>query len=124
MAKESTNITIIDKGLTVEGDVTGTGEMIIKGTVRGTLSGELVTIAPGGAVYADVEAVVMTIAGKYRGNLRVSKEVTIIASGSCQGKLNCPDLVVEEGARLNARISCGSPLPDQSLQPKTATSGK
>jgi len=124
VGNSSKNITIIDEGLTVEGDVTGTGEMIIKGTVRGTLSGERVTIAPGGGVYADVEAIVMTIAGKCRGNLRISKEVTILGLGSFQGELCCPDLIVEDGARLNARISCGRPLSDQSLQPKTATSGK
>ena len=124
MGKPSSNITIIDEGLTVEGDVSGTGEMIIRGTVRGSLSGERVTIAPGGAVYADIEAVQMTIAGSGRGKLRVSGEVTVLASGSCQGELHCADLTIEDGARLNARVRCGRPLPDQSPHPKTATSGK
>lgn len=120
----SKNITIIDEGLSVEGDVTGSGEMIIRGTLKGTLSGERVTIAPGGAVYADVEAVVMTIAGECRGTLRISREVTITASGSCQGRLDCPDLIVEDGARLNAIISCGHPLPEHSPQPKTVRDRK
>jgi len=124
VGKSSSNITIIDEGLTVEGDVNGTGEMIIKGTVRGSLSGERVTIAPGGAVYADVNAVQMTIAGTCRGKLRVSGEVTVLASGRCQGELSCADLTIEDGARLNARVRCGRPLPDQSPQAKTATNGK
>ena len=124
MEKPSSNITIIDEGLTVEGDVSGTGEMIIRGTVRGSLSGERVTIAPGGLVDADIEAIQMTIAGSCRGKLRVSGEVTVLASGSCQGELRCADLTVEDGARLNARVCSGRPLPDQSFQLKTATSGK
>ncbi len=124
MGKPSDNITIIDEGLTVEGDVSGSGELIIRGTLRGSLSGERVTIAPGGSVFADIEAVHMTIAGHCHGNLRISGEVALLASGSCQGELHCEDLTVEEGARLNARVRCGRPLPDQSFQLKTATSGK
>ena len=124
MGKASNNITIIDEGLTVEGDVTGNGEMIIKGTVRGSLSGERVTIAPGGAVYADIEAAQMTIAGSCRGKMRVSGEVQVLASGSCRGELHCADLTVEDGARLNARVNCGRPLADSPGRSKTAAGGK
>jgi len=122
--KPSDNITIIDEGLTVEGDISGDGEMIIKGTVRGALCGERVTIAPGGAVIADVQAACMTIAGRCQGKVRVDGEVSVLSSGSCRGEILCVDLLVEEGARLNARVRCGRPLPDQPDKRKTATTGK
>ena len=118
------NITIIDEGLTVEGDISGSGELIIRGTVRGKLSGERVTIAPGGAVFADVRAAHVTIAGSCQGKMEVHGEVSVMGSGSCQGEVRCVDLVVEEGARLNARVHCGHPPAAQPAKRKTAVSGK
>ncbi len=122
--KPSDNITIIDEGLTVEGDISGDGELIIKGTVRGALSGERVTIAAGGAVIADVQAARMTIAGRCQGKVKVDGEVAVLASGSCRGEIHCMDLVVEEGAHLNARVRCGRPLSGQPVGRKQAKSGK
>ena len=106
MADKSKNFSLIDKGLVVEGTVSCKGKLIIKGTVKGTLSGEMVIIAAEGAAYTDAQVRSMTIGGTFEGNLKASEELIILSSGVCSGKIVCKDLVVEAGGILNAEVSC------------------
>jgi cytoskeletal protein CcmA (bactofilin family) len=97
---------IIDEGFTVDGTVTGKGRLVIKGTVKGAVSGDNVVIAEEGAVYAEAKANVMTIGGTFDGQVEVGKELTILATGKCSGQVKCKDLVVEAGGMLNATVTC------------------
>ena len=106
MKDKSKNFSIIDKDLTVEGSITCQGQLIVKGTVKGTLSGETVIIAKGGAVYAKTSVASLTIAGTFEGDIDASKELVILSSGKCTGKVSCKDLLVEAKGILNARVSC------------------
>jgi cytoskeletal protein CcmA (bactofilin family) len=99
---------IIDEGFTVEGTVVGKGRLVIKGTVKGSLSGDSVVIAEEGAVYADVQAAEMTIGGLFDGQVEVQKALTILATGKCSGQVKCHDLIVEAGGILNASVICRS----------------
>ncbi len=99
---------IIDEGFTVEGTVTGKGRLVIKGTVRGTLSGDNVVISEEGSVYADARAHMMTIGGLFDGQVEVEKALVILTTGKCTGKVKCNDLVVEAGGLLNAAVTCNS----------------
>ena len=42
MADKTKNISIVDKGFTVDGTVSTTGRLIVKGTIKGTLDGDVV----------------------------------------------------------------------------------
>jgi len=106
VADKSKNFSLIDKGLIVEGTVSCKGKLIIKGTVKGTLSGEIVIIAEEGAAYTDAQVRSMTIGGTFEGNLKASEELIILSSGVCSGQVVCKDLVVEAGGILNAEVSC------------------
>jgi cytoskeletal protein CcmA (bactofilin family) len=99
---------IIDEGFTVEGMVVGKGRLVIKGTVKGTLNGENVVIADGGAVYAQARANEATIGGMFEGEIEVDKALVILSTGKCAGTIKCADLVVEAGATLNASVACQS----------------
>jgi len=35
-----------------------------------------------------------------------SKELIILSTGTCAGKVECKDLIVENGGVLNAEVSC------------------
>lgn len=99
------DFSIINKELTVDGIVSTGGQLIVKGEVKGAILGENVIISEEGAVYADVKVVSMTIGGTFEGEIRASKELIILSTGKCTGKVMCKDLVVEPGAILNARVS-------------------
>ena len=106
MTKTLSNVSIIDKGLTVDGSVSTTGKLIVKGTVKGTLEGDVVIIAEEGEVYAETTAAIITIAGVFEGNLKASKELIILPTGKCSGTVVCKCIVIEAGGRLNGDVTC------------------
>lgn len=106
VANKTKNISIIDHGLTIDGTISTTGRLIVKGTIKGTLSGDMVIIPENGAVYAEANVVSMTIGGIFEGDIKASKELIILATGKCSGKVECKNLVVESGGILNAEVTC------------------
>jgi cytoskeletal protein CcmA (bactofilin family) len=101
---------IIDHGLTVDGTVSGKGQLIIKGAVKGVLEGDTIVIAEEGTVHADTKASVITIGGVFEGKLNATNELTILATGKCSGEVTCKNLVVEAGGLLNAKVVSTKPV--------------
>ncbi|MFH2093522.1 MAG: polymer-forming cytoskeletal protein [Pseudomonadota bacterium] len=105
--KNSKNLSIIDRELKIEGSIISTGQLIIKGQVTGTIDGDVVIIAEDGQVNSSSTKVSsMTIGGNFQGQVAASKELIILATGTCAGKVECKDLIVENGGVLNAEVSC------------------
>ena len=112
LAAKTKKFSIIDHGLTVEGTVTGQGQLVVKGTIKGKLEGEEVVVAEEGAVQADTKARQVTIGGRFEGQLEATQSLTILSTGSCSGDVTCKELVVEAGGALNARVTqLNSPNP-------------
>ena len=111
MKENGNKFSIIDKGMTVDGTIAGKGNLVVKGLVKGTLSGESVVISEEGQIAADTKAQTMTIGGLFEGRLETTGQLVILATGRCTGEIVCGDLVVEAGARLDARVDCKGPLP-------------
>ncbi len=106
MGTETRTISVIDRGLTVDGVLESSGRLIIKGTVKGSITGQTVIIAREGAVYADIKAANVTVSGIFEGELHASQTLSVPATGNCTGKVTCKDLVVEAGGTINADITC------------------
>ena len=106
MKKISEDFSIIDKELTIDGTVSTTGRLIVKGILKGTIIGENVVIAEEGSVYANVKVASMTIGGTFEGEIRALKKLILLSTGKCTGKVVCKDLVIETGAILNAQVTC------------------
>jgi len=101
------NLSIIDKELTIEGSISSSGKLIIKGKIKGEIKGDIIVIAEDGEVDSNSAIVAsMTVGGKFNGDLIASKELIILSTGSCAGKVECKDLIVENGGILNAEVSC------------------
>ncbi|WP_022668223.1 bactofilin family protein [Desulfospira joergensenii] len=101
------NLSIIDKELKIDGSISSTGKLIIKGQVTGTIEGDAVIIAEDGIVNSSSTRVAsITIGGRFQGDISASKELIILATGICSGKVECKDLIVENGGVLNAEVSC------------------
>lgn len=105
MASKTKKFSIIDQGLTVEGKVAGQGQLVVKGTIKGQLEGEEVVVAEEGVVAADTKARLVTIGGRFDGNLEATQTLTILSTGSCSGDVTCKELVVEAGGALNAKVT-------------------
>lgn len=103
MAKQKI-FSIIDKGFSIEGSIRFAGSLLVRGKVAGNLQGDMVTIAEEGEVEADVTVDSMTIGGRFEGELRAREELVILPTGDCAGKIECRNLIVQEGGMLNAEV--------------------
>ena len=129
--KNSKNLSIIDKELKIEGSISSSGKLIIKGQVTGTIDGDVVIIAEDGQVNSSATTVSsITIGGNFQGEVTASKELIILATGTCAGKVECKDLIVENGGILNAEVSCktssklSAPQDSKVFGASKASSGK
>lgn len=105
--KNDKNLSIIDKELKIDGSISSTGKLIIKGRINGTIDGDEVIIAEDGQVTSSATKVSsITIGGNFKGEVTASKELIILSTGTCAGKVECKDLIVENGGVLNAEVSC------------------
>ncbi len=105
MKNNSQNLSIIDKGLKIDGTISSEGNLVIRGSVKGSLSGKKIVIAEEGSVFADTDVVSLTIGGIFEGEVRASEELIILSTGSCAGSVICKNLVVENGGLLNASVA-------------------
>jgi len=103
------NMSIIDQDLSIEGTLNSEGSLLIRGTVKGTLTGKNVTVAEEGALLAEVTADQITIGGKVEGSIQANEELIILSTGSCSGTVVCKNLTVESGGLLNANVTYLSP---------------
>ncbi|MFA5905628.1 MAG: polymer-forming cytoskeletal protein [Desulfobacula sp.] len=119
--KNSKNLSIIDKELKIEGSITSSGKLIIKGQVTGTIDGDVIIIAEDGQVNSSSTKVSsITIGGNFKGEVTASKELIILSTGTCAGKVECKDLIVENGGILNAEVTCKTTskvVTDKDLKP-------
>ncbi len=106
MKKISEDFSIIDKELTIDGTVSTTGRLIVKGILKGSVIGKNVVIAEEGSVYANAKVASMTIGGTFEGEIRALKKLILLSTGKCTGKVVCKDLIIETGGILNAQVTC------------------
>jgi cytoskeletal protein CcmA (bactofilin family) len=101
---KSERISIIDKGLKVEGTVRARGRLIVAGEVEGTLVGETVVTVSGSRVRADAQVSEITIGGEFKGDITARERVIILSTGDVRGDLIYKDLRLEAGGLLNGRV--------------------
>ena len=104
MRNRGKHFSIIHKDMTVDGNVSVKGEIVIGGTLKGTLTAGRVIISKGGNVAAKVRAHSVTIAGTFNGEI-LAREITVVEAGVCSGEVKCADLVLEPGGSLNAAVT-------------------
>ena len=109
MKDNGSKFSIIDKGMAVDGSLVGKGNLVVNGSVKGTLTGESVVISEEGHISADTKVETMTVGGSFEGRVETSGQLVILATGKCSGEILCGDLVVEAGGRLDARVTCSGP---------------
>lgn len=104
MTRKKKYLSIVDDGFTMEGTIEFTGELLIRGRVGGKVKGDIVTIAEEGVANADMKVSRLTVSGRFEGDVHASEELVILATGRCDGRVQCRNLVVHEGGQLNADV--------------------
>ncbi len=97
--------TVIGVGLSIEGEVTSTEEVVVLGTVRGTLTSEdAVSVGGGAVVEANIRAVSLSCAGQVTGNVTAGERVDIQAGGRLIGDVKASRLTIADGASFKGNV--------------------
>ncbi len=96
----------IGKSIAIKGDLTGNEDMVIEGSVEGSveLPNNQLTIGANGTIKAEIHAKSVIIVGHVVGNIDGIERVEIQATGRVEGNVSAPKLVVAEGAQIDGAI--------------------
>jgi cytoskeletal protein CcmA (bactofilin family) len=98
--------TIIGEQISIEGNIKGTEDLIVEGSVKGKIELEKhkFTVGPKGQVEAEINAADITISGRLTGNIAARGKVEITKEADFNGEIRAKSISVEDGAYLKAVI--------------------
>ena len=96
----------IGTALVVHGKVISTQDLTIDGKVEGTieLGDHGLTIGSGAEIKADLVAQSITISGAVTGNVTATAVVDLRSTGSVDGDITTPRLVMADGAIIKGKV--------------------
>jgi cytoskeletal protein CcmA (bactofilin family) len=98
-------ITHIAPGSRIQGQLTGPTELLIEGEVEGEIRVDAaVMIGTEGVVQGPVSAHVVRVGGRVFGNVTASDRVEVAPSGSLEGDVAAPRIIIAEGAFFKGRV--------------------
>lgn len=97
---------IIGPKITFKGELSGEEDLLIQGTVEGTidLKGMHLTIGSQGVIKANVSAKTITVEGKVEGDITASEHIAIKSGSRIQGNLKAERVTLEDGAKFRGSI--------------------
>jgi cytoskeletal protein CcmA (bactofilin family) len=98
--------TLIGEHISIKGDIRGEGDLVIEGSVKGSVRLEKYHLIVGskGKVEAEVSAGNVTVSGRLTGNITALDKVSITKDADFNGEIKAKSISVEDGAYLKAAI--------------------
>lgn len=108
---------VIGPSIFIQGELRGQEDLIIQGTVKGTiqLKDHIVTIGNEGKVQADIKARSIVVDGQVEGDLHGSDKIAVRRTGKVLGNITAPRVSLDEGAQFKGRIDMD---PERASAPK------
>ena len=102
------SVGMIGSGLMIRGELRGQEDLIIEGTVEGTITMEKsLTIEEGGKIRANIETENITVRGEVEGDLVARNKITIHQGARITGDMKAPRIEIEDGAYYKGNVSMG-----------------
>lgn len=113
---------IIDKDMTLKGEMLFQGKARIDGTITGNINGEHLILSETGRIFGDVNVSSFNCYGSLEGNVKAGMLIAR-KNSAIQGKLEAGSLTVEPGACIQGEIKAASQdfTPEESKDPVAAT---
>jgi cytoskeletal protein CcmA (bactofilin family) len=88
-----------------KGELLGDEDVLVDGRVEGRVKvSRSFRVGPHGVVLAEVAAGTVVIAGRVVGNVSAEERVELLPTGTLEGNIRAPRIVISEGARFTGRI--------------------
>jgi len=124
-AESETISSIVDKSMSVSGEITFKGKARIDGTVNGNISGEHLILSESGKIVGDINVSSFLCHGSITGNI-VARLVNARKGCFIHGSLEAVSLSVEPGAAIDGEVRAAaaheSAIPSNSAQNNDNTS--
>ena len=106
IAVSSEEKTVIGKQIIIEGTVQGKEDLLIEGSVKGSieLTDNHLTVGINGQVESDIQARDVTIKGHLSGKIDASDKVSISKEAEFTGDIHAKRISIEDGAYLKAVV--------------------
>lgn len=112
--------TVVGPSVVVEGDFSSEGNIIVKGTVSGSVhTSKLLRVEEGAKIFANIKTGSAIVAGSVKGNAKVSDRLELLGSAQLIGDVECKVLVVEAGAVIQGKVVMGAAESDDGREKKT-----
>ncbi|MFQ5663061.1 MAG: polymer-forming cytoskeletal protein [Terriglobia bacterium] len=97
-------IGFLDRGVRLEGTLELAGTFRMDGELKGTVRcQERLIVGENARLEGEVESAVVSVAGKVQGTVKGTTRVEILPSGTVEGEVHTPCLVIEAGGVLEGR---------------------
>ncbi|MFA9497480.1 MAG: polymer-forming cytoskeletal protein [Deltaproteobacteria bacterium] len=98
--------TIIGDQISIEGAIRGKEDLLIEGSVKGSIEvkAHRLTVGVKGQVEAEILAANVTVSGRLAGNVNATGKVEITKEADFSGEIKARSISVEDGAYLKAVI--------------------
>ena len=93
---------VLGNGMTFEGDISGVGQLVIEGTVKGDVRVSQVLINEQGSVEGTVHADVLDVHGRITGAI-IAKQVQLHSTARVEGDITQEQLTIDRGAWFSGR---------------------
>ena len=116
---------IIDKSMTIKGELSFKGKARIDGTINGNIEGEHLILSETGKVIGDINVSSFNCYGSLEGNVKATM-LTARKNCSLHGKIEAGNLTVEPGASIQGEIKAAAKdLPPVDIKvPSSETAAK
>ena len=116
-AGEGRPVVSIGKSVVMKGELSGSEDLAVDGTVEGTieLRDNVLIIGPNGRVKAQVFAKTVIVSGIVNGDITASERIDIREEGSVDGNIVSPRVAIADGAHFRGSVD---------IQKKGAPGGK
>jgi cytoskeletal protein CcmA (bactofilin family) len=105
-----TDCTTIARPSIFEGRITGSGEIVVNGIVKGTIDASgTVRVADQGRVEAMIHGRVVSIAGTVNGNVTADERIELEASARVDGDITAPRILIKDGATFKGQVNMKEP---------------
>ena len=100
------NLINIGKSVQIKGELTGSEDLTIDGVLEGKIhmKDHHLTVGSNGSINAEIRAKSVTVLGKLIGNIKAGEKVEVAASGSMEGDITSPRVILADGASFKGSI--------------------
>jgi len=98
--------TVVGPSVNVEGNLSSSGNIIVKGSVSGSVNtSKMLTAEKGSKIIANVKAGNANISGEIKGNVKIKESLELTATSRVLGDISAKTLSVEPGAVIYGKIA-------------------